>query len=136
MGGRGGTSGIRSGGRNSAIDYRAKEIEIETYYRRSGSYGSHYGDSVYEAKAGADGEIVFDYATANFKDRNSKANTQDVTFKIRNGAVQHFNSGSTSFYGINWDNVKSVSGPTYDFKNSIREKGFRWDGKLKKWVRN
>jgi hypothetical protein len=135
MGGRGGTSGIRNIS-NSAINARAKEIEIETYYRRSGSYGSHYGDSVYEAKAGPDGEIVFDYARASFKDRSSRANTQEVTFKIRNGAVQHFNNGNTTFYGINWDNVKSVSGATYDFKNSIKEKGFHWDGKLKKWVRN
>ena len=41
MGGRGGTSGIRNSS-NSAINTKAKEIEIETYYRRSGSYGSHY----------------------------------------------------------------------------------------------
>lgn len=133
MGGRGGTSFFSA--KNSVLDPKAKEQVIETYYRRSGRAGSHYGDSVFEATVGPDGEISFDYATAHFKNRFDNSNTQDVTFKIKHGAVQHFNSGSTEFYGINWDNVKSVSGQTFSIKDHIKDLGFRWSGKDKKWVK-
>lgn len=132
MGGRGGSSGMSS---VSALDPKAKKQVIETYYRRSGKYGSHYGDSVMEATAGGDGEISFNYAKANFKNRFDKANTQDVTFEIAHGSVTHFNNGNTTFYGINWDKVKSVTGNTYDIKGELKDKGFSWDGKGKKWVK-
>lgn len=131
MGGRGGSGGFSS----SALDPKAKTVTIETYYRRSGRFGSHYGDSVLEAKQTSDGNIVFSYADANFSNDRQKANTQDVTFEIKHGAVTHFNNGRTQFYGINWDKVKSVSGQTYDIKSYIKDKGFKWDRENKRWVR-
>lgn len=132
MGGRGASSTFS---KNAALNPKAKEQVIETYYRRKGSFGAHYGDSVFEATTRPDGEISFDYATPHFKNRFEKANTQDVTFKIKHGAVQHFNSGHTEFYGINWDNVKSVSGQTFSIKDHIKDLGFRWSSKDKKWVK-
>lgn len=75
MGGRGGKSGFYS---TKTLDPRAKKTVIETYYRKSGIMGSHYGDSVMQATAGKDGEINFDYAEAHFKNKFDKANTQDI----------------------------------------------------------
>ena len=133
MGGRGGASSFSK--KNAVLDPKAKEQVIETYFRRKGAFGAHYGDSAYEAKAGENGELILNYATAHFTNPKDQSNTQDVTFTIKHGAVQHFNSGATEFYGINWDNVKSVSGQTYGIKDHIKDHGFRWSGKDKKWVK-
>lgn len=35
--------------------------------------------------------------------------------------------------GIDWDNVKSVSGSTFYVKEFIKTKGFRWDSLRKRW---
>ena len=48
MGGRGGASGIGKKSQ-SALDPKAKEQTITTYYRRNSIYGAHYGDDVFEA---------------------------------------------------------------------------------------
>lgn len=133
MGGRGGQSGFAS---RQSLDPSAKKTVIETYYRQSGRFGAHYGDSVMEARAGKAGEISFDYADAKFKDKNDKSNTKKVTFEISHGSVTHYNNGNTTFYGINWNNVKSVVGNTYQIRSELKEKGFRWDGKEKKWVKS
>lgn len=132
MGGRGSSSNFQSSG---ALQAKAPEITIETYYRKSGRAGSHYGDSVIKAVETSKGEIEFQNAQGEFDNSRPNANTVDVTFKIRHGAVTNFNNGSTKFYGINWDNVTSVSGQTYNIRQEIKEHGFKWDGKNKKWVK-
>lgn len=48
MGGRGGASGIGKKSQ-SALDPKAKEQTITTFYRRNSIYGPHYRDDVYEA---------------------------------------------------------------------------------------
>lgn len=137
MGGRGGASGIGSRKSQSALDPRAKEQTITTYYRRNSIYGAHYGDDVFEAverkneKGGI--EIVKAYGT--FDNSNPKANTRDVTYKIKHGIVSWHDSRGVESYGINWDKVSSVSGQTYNLRGTLKEKGFRWDGKTKSWVK-
>lgn len=132
----GGASGI---GRKSqsALDPKAKEQTITTYYRRNSIYGAHYRDDVYDAverkneKGGI--EIVKAYGT--FDNSNPKANTRDVTYKIQHGIVSYDDSRGIESYGIRWDKVTSVSGQTYNIRSMLKEKGFRWDGKTKSWVK-
>lgn len=128
MGGRGGSSGFNNN--NTALPKNSPEITIDTYYRR----GSGYGQNVLEAIETSQGAIKFINATADFLDDRIKANTRDVQFKIRNGAVYH-NKRGYEFHGINWDKVNSVSGETYAMKEEIKEKGFKWDRDNKRWVR-
>lgn len=136
MGGRGGASGIGRKSR-SALDPKAKEQTITTFYRRNSIYGPHYRDDVYEAveqkneKGGI--EIVKAYGT--FDNSNPKANTKDVTYKIQHGIVSYDDSRGIESYGIRWDKVSSVSGQTYNIRSMLKEKGFRWDGKTKSWVK-
>lgn len=132
MGGRGSSSGF-SRKTNAVLDANAKEITIKTYYRKRGNFGAHYGDIVMEAVSHDDGKISFEKAYGDF-DKNG-SNTTDVVFKIRHGSVTHFNNGQTTFYGINWENVKEVSGKTYDIKSELRNMGFKWDGIAKKWIK-
>ena len=82
------------------------------------------------AKAGKNGEIEFAYATPVKRNETASTNrTVYLTYKEKAGA-----RGDTVF-GINWKNVKSVSGQTFAIKDTIKENGFRWDGKSKKWIR-
>lgn len=41
----------------------------------------------------------------------------------------------TKSVGIDWTKVKSVSGNTYNVKNLLKAKGFKWNGKDKNWVK-
>ena len=128
MGGRGGASGF---GGNSVFEKNAKVQTIETVYRKPKGYSpGYYTETVLSAKAGKNGEIEFAYAIPVKRDQTASTNrTVYLTYKEKAGA-----RGDTVF-GINWKNVKSVSGQTFAIKDTIKENGFRWDGKSKKWIR-
>lgn len=128
MGGRGGSSGMSG---NSLIDRSAKTRTIETVYRESKGYsGSYYKDTILEAVDKGNGNLEFVYATPEKREKTSKTNrTQYVTYKLKAGAE------NGDVFGVKWDNVKSVSGQTYDLKSEIKDRGFRWDGKNKRWVK-
>lgn len=129
MGGRGGASGLTS--RSGVLNSKEKIREIETVYREARGYGSsYYKDTILEAIDNGNGEVSFIYATPEKREKTAKTNrTQYVTFRLKSGAV------NGDVFGVNWDNVKSVSGQTYDMKSDIKDRGFRWDGKAKKWVK-
>lgn len=80
-----------------------------------------------EAKDKGNGEIELKYASADFPKDSGKDRTVDVTFTIKAGFV----NGEP--YNINFDNVKSVSGKTYEVKSVMKSRGFKWkDGKWQK----
>lgn len=116
---------------NSVIDRSAKTRTIETVYREARGYsGSHYKDTILEAVDRGNGSLEFVYATPESREKTAKTNrTQYVTYKLKAGAE------NGDVFGINWDNVKSVSGQTYDLRSEIKDRGFRWDGKNKRWVK-
>lgn len=35
--------------------------------------------------------------------------------------------------GIDWDKVKSVSGKTFNIKDMLKHKGFKWNSSEKNW---
>lgn len=64
--------------------------------------------------------------------QNSLAVFYEITIKYGyNDTAPHTENGDV--FGVNWDNVKSVSGQTYDLRSEIKDRGFRWDGKNKRW---
>ena len=114
MGGRGSSSGMSG---NSVIDRGAKTRTIKT-------------DTILEAVDRGNGSLEFVYATPDSREKTAKTNrTQYVTYKLKAGAE------NGDVFGVNWDNVKSVSGQTYDLRSEIKDRGFRWDGKNKRWVK-
>ncbi|MCM1219820.1 MAG: hypothetical protein NC548_35565 [Lachnospiraceae bacterium] len=125
--GRGRSGNNKQSDQKSAFIPDAPVIEIKSYYRKG-----YYGDTVRIAKQTSEGNIVFENAKAEF-DPGQKfdAKTKDVTFKVQHGFVWHNND--KRFYGINWDNVKSVSGNTYDMNNELKKRGFKWDSNSKSW---
>ena len=128
FGGRGSAlnaAGSAKKNRGGIIDPSAEPREIEAVYRESrGYYGSYYKNEILQASADdRTGELSFDYAT--HEKRENK--TQYLTHKLNAGAED----GDT--FGINWDKVKAVSGQTYGIRAELKERGFKWDGKTKKW---
>lgn len=130
MGGRGSSSGMSGGG---ALPKGQPEVTISTYYRQNSRFGSHYGDSVYEASEVSPGHINFSYAQPHFPKESQKANTKEVEFKIKHGAETHYNNGNTKFHGINWSKVNQVSGQTYSMRSDLKDMGFRWDKGSNSW---
>ena len=128
FGGRGGSSGISASG---VIDRKAKERVIESEYREQRGYSrGYYKNTVLEAIDSGNGEVSFVYATPEKREKLAKTNrTQYLTYKSKAGAE------NGEVFGVNWDNVKSVSGQTYDIKSEIKDRGFKWDGANKRWVR-
>lgn len=128
MGGRGGSSGISASG---VIDKSAKVRVIEAVYREARGYSSsYYKNTILEAVDEGGGELAFIYATPEKREKIAKTNrTQYVTFKLKAGAQDG------EVFGVNWNKVKSVSGQTYDLRSEIKDRGFVWDAKTKKWVR-
>ena len=127
FGGRGGQSGMS--GSSGVIDRSAKEKTIETVYREARGYSpGYYKSDILEAIDAGNGELAFAYATPVERDKTAKSNrTQYLTYKLKAGAEDG------DVFGVNWNKVKSDSGQTYGLRGTLKDKGFKWDGKEKKW---
>lgn len=129
FGGRGASAGTG----NSPLERNAKQRQIETQYRTPsvsmrGITG--YKDEILEAKADKDGNVTFEYATPKARDKTAKTNkTEYVTYEVSHGAV------NGEIFGVNLDKASSVSGQTYNLREELKKKGFKWDGKKKAWVK-
>lgn len=133
MGGRGGSSGMSSGAganKKSVFDLDAKEQEIKSTYTEDARrpWMGSYNDTVLEARDRGNGEVEFVYATPDEREKYHKTNrVQHLTYYLKHG---WFN-GKT--FGINWDNVKSISGKTYAIRPEAKEHGFRWNRDKQRW---
>lgn len=128
MGGRGNSSGMASGG---VLDRKAPVRELEAVYREARGFSpGYYKGTILEAIDAKNGELQFVYATPELREKTAKTNrTTYLTYKLRSGA------DNGEVFGVNWDNVKVVSGQTYDIRSELKERGFRWDKENKRWVR-
>lgn len=130
MGGRGsGSKKRRGGGSSDGVFEKNTKTKIETIFRE-GRYGSksYYKDEVLEAETDGKGNVTFQYARGGKFEKTSITNrTNYVTFNLKAGAV----NGET--FNINWNNVKSISGQTYNLRQQAKENGMKWNGKEKRW---
>ena len=93
-----------------------------------------YADTIYKVTAGENGEIIFNksYGKQIGGSRNLPLTEHEdmkayyIVMKNENEPVQR---------GINWNNVKSVSGKVYDIKDDLKRRGFKWNGDTKRWER-
>lgn len=127
MGGRGSGSGMK----RTSVFSSTKERVIEGYYRRArGLSSAYYSDVVYEAVDNKNGDISFVRSKPEFGEPTAKTNrTVPVAWHLKAGIYNN------EVFGINWDNVKSVSGNTYDIRSEIKKHGFTWDSKNKRWIK-
>lgn len=126
MGGRG--AGF---GKSKSVFERGKERVIETVFREAKGFSrSYYKDEILEAVDKGDGHVEFVYASPEKREKTAKTNrTQYLTYRLKAGAE------NGEIFGVNFENVKSISGQTYNLRSQVKEKGFKWDGKNKRWVK-
>lgn len=134
-----GSSGFDSGGGNGIIDRNAKEREITGISEGKIDKSSRrympatYRAEVLEAKDIGNGKLELSAAEPYSEETSHTSGrwTQVKKYKLKAGADEHRN-----FFGINWENVKSVSGQTFNIKDEIKKRGFKWDGQNKIWVKS
>lgn len=116
---------------SGVIDKAAKVRTIETEYREArGWQSAYYKSEVLEAVDAGNGQVAFEYATPESREKTAKTNrTQYLTYKLKAGAQDG------EVFGVNWDKVKVVSGQTYNLRDELKKKGFKWDGGRKAWVK-
>lgn len=121
-GGKASKDGTITGGQPKTIE--ARYIEGRGYQR------GRYDTEVLEATTDGKGNLTFDYAQPDTKEKTAKTNkTNYLTYNVQAGAVD----GKS--FGINWDKVQSISGQTYNMRAEAKAHGLTWDGATKSWKR-
>lgn len=126
MGGRGSSSGL--GKNTDGVIVSDKKRKIESSFVNK-NYGMRtYKDKILEAQTGGKGNLTFDYAYPTESERASSKRVY-TTYELRAGAV------NGSVFNVNLDKAKTVSGQTYDIKEELKRKGFKWNSSNKRWER-
>lgn len=133
FGGRGGASGASAqGGVNylSADKTFFSEEPVKVTWRAGNNSGM-----VLSAETDGNGNIILSNAKADeYEQVNSKKSMAKYTMKQ---GITTMNENAKMIepqsVGINWDAVKSVAGKTYEVKDFIKSKGFKWDKASQSW---
>lgn len=121
-GGKASKDGTITGGQPKTIEAR--------YIEGRGWSRGRYDTEVLEATTDGKGNLTFEYAQPDTKEKTAKTNkTNYLTYNVQAGAVD----GKS--FGINWDKVQSVSGQTYNLRAEAKAHGLSWDGATKSWRR-
>ena len=113
----------------SIIGGAKKTVEVR-YIEGRGWNRGRYDTEVLEATTDGKGNLTFDYAQPDSREKTAKTNkTNYLTYNVQAGAVD----GKS--FGINWDKVQSVSGQTYNLRAEAKAHGLSWDGATKSWRR-
>lgn len=126
-----GSASTRMGGsKDGAILGGAKKQIEARYIEGRGWQRGRYDTEVLEATTDGKGNLTFEYAQPDTKEKTAKTNkTNYLTYNVQAGAVD----GQS--FGINWDKVQSISGQTYNMRAEAKAHGLTWDGATKSWKR-
>lgn len=124
MGGRGSAGGAIPG-----IFGKERPITVETTYIEGRGFArGRYKDSVLRAVDKGNGQVELVYATADKFQKTAKTNkTNYVTYTLDHGFV------NDQPHNINFEKIKSFSGQTYQVKEELKRRGFKF--KNGKWER-
>lgn len=145
MGSHGGSRAGGGGGGASTPAYTNSDntVRVMSPETIETTVGGNIRVGVFDAKSVGNGEISV--AEANYRvDRDASSRKYEVrTYETKgayidvggdSGSYSDNRDGTTS-KGIDWDNVKAVSGGTYSMRTFLKNKGFKWDNSNKKWAK-
>lgn len=135
FGGRGGASGISAGG---GVNYLSadKTLFSEEPVKVTSTLDTTSG-YVVSATTDENGNLTLHNARYDEYERISRK-YHTAKYTVSQGITRLDENGDvidTKSVGINWDAVKSVSGKTYEVKEFIKSKGFKWDKDAYQWRR-
>lgn len=131
----------KSGKKYTSDDKTTFEGEPLTDTRRYNVYSSkgfQFKDdlNLYEAKSNGKGELIISQPKG-FESEGKYPQRGDegtYTYSVKSGFKR--TSDGILDTGIDWDNVTSVSGKTYDIKDAVKSRGFSWDRDSQSWKKN
>ena len=98
-----------------------------------GAVGKGNTDTLFRVSAKGNGEIEF---KESYGEKIGGSRKYPVYKHEEVGAYYLTKTeGESEQRGINWDNVKSVSGKTFRAKEDLKSRGFSWDRNSQKWVK-
>ena len=126
-----GSASTRMGGSKDGTIIGGAKKQVEArYIEGRGWQRGRYDTEVLEATTDGKGNLTFEYAQPDTKEKTAKTNkTNYLTYNVQAGAVD----GKS--FGINWDKVQSISGQTYNMRAEAKAHGLTWDGATKSWKR-
>ena len=126
-----GSASTRMGGSKDGTILGGAKKQVEArYIEGRGWQRGRYDTEVLEATTDGKGNLTFEYAQPDTKEKTAKTNkTNYLTYNVQAGAVD----GKS--FGINWDKVQSISGQTYNMRPEAKAHGLTWDGATKSWKR-
>lgn len=126
-----GSASTRMGGSKDGTILGGAKKQVEArYIEGRGWQRGRYDTEVLEATTDGKGNLTFEYAQPDTKEKTAKTNkTNYLTYNVQAGAVD----GKS--FGINWDKVQSISGQTYNMRAEAKAHGLTWDGATKSWKR-
>lgn len=134
MGGRGAT-GHRSG---SGVIGNQKSLKVEVLgqQHREGTTlvgRTTWEKNVYEASpvASENGVLNIQYAKMNYE--QVSRNKVKGTTNLKAGIVE--TKRGYEEHNINWNKVTEIRGKTYEIKDLIKKKGFKWNNDKKAWTK-
>lgn len=109
------------------VEQEAKFVKMRNQYK----YNTKGPDvEVYQATSDGKGNITFNYAKPEKREETNHKYGEwfDVkqTYNVNSGYM--IRGGTITYAGIDWNNVKSVSGKSYGIKDELKKRGFKWDG--------
>ena len=130
MGGRGSAS---ASGRSGVLTRNDKPASLTN--EKHASSGNSWKHTVLQASDAGGGGISLDYATTKSYEHPNR-NTTVARYELEHGVWSSQDGDrSPGSVGINWENVKFVSGRTYDAQYLLKEKGFRWNRNTRRYER-
>lgn len=94
--------------------------------------------TIFQAKSDGNGNLTFSYAKPDYEDEphsfGEYYNGKKI-WNVKSGYSVDNVRGGTNVVGINWDNVKSASGKTYELREELKRRGFKWDTKKQSWIK-
>ena len=130
MGGRGSSS---ASGRSGVLTRNDKPVSLTN--EKHASSGQNWKHTVLKASDAGGGGISLDYATPKSYEHPNR-NTTVARYELEHGVWSSQDGDrSPGSVGINWDNVKFISGRTYDAQYLLKEKGFRWNRNTRRYER-
>lgn len=119
MGGRGSSGSSKL---SNNVFGRESPLKVETrYIEGRGWTRGRYVDTVLQAVDKGNGNVELVYATADSRTKLAKTNkTNYVTYTLDHGFV------NDEPHNINFDNIKSFTGKTYDVKSELKRRGYKY----------
>lgn len=137
---RGSTSSTSKGGgrkytSSDKTTYEGEELTGQRRYVVYSSKGFQFKNDVniYDAKSDGNGNLTVSKARGYETNGNIPQRGDEGTYTYKTKTGFKVDGRDVKSTGIDWDNVKSISGETYNISQAARDHGMKWDGRDKKW---